>query len=198
MFSSLGFPWKRSKKTKIVPPKKVILGICAMDKKVKAKPMVEILTRLPEDLFEIKCFGDDCILNQPVESWPVVEVLITFYSNKFPTDKALNYIKLRKPYLINDLEMANVLKDRRMIYEILESIGIDVPFHVYVDREPGKEDTNFIEEFDEVLFQRFILFKLHSIFIHFSILLPMGSKLTSRLLKNLMMLKIIIFTSIIP
>ena len=45
-----------------------------MDKKTKAKPMKEILNRLPEELFEIFVFGDDVILNSPIEDWPVVEV----------------------------------------------------------------------------------------------------------------------------
>lgn len=47
---------------------KIRLGICAMDKKAKSKPMREILTRLPEEIFEIVIFGDECILNQPIES----------------------------------------------------------------------------------------------------------------------------------
>ena len=94
--------------------------------------------------------GDDRILNQPIDTWPVVDVLITFYSTKFPTEKALDYIKLRKPFLINDLEMDNTtLKDRRKVYNLLKSIGIDVPTHVFVNRDEG-EDNNVIEEYDEV------------------------------------------------
>lgn len=121
-----------------------------MDKKSRSKPMKEILSRLPEDLFEITVFGDDCILNQPVESWPVCEVLISFYSKGFPTDKALEYVKMRKPLLINDLEMEATLKDRRKVYDILQQLEIPVPFHIYVNRDTGEEDKNVIEEFDEV------------------------------------------------
>lgn len=150
MFKAIkfSFPWKSKNKNK--PVKKITLGICAMDKKAKSKPMREILQRLPEELFEIIMFGDNVILNQPIESWPVCEVLIAFYSTRFPTEKALEYIKIRKPYLINDLEMQSILNDRRKVYELLESQGIDVPHHIFVNREEGKEDTNVIEEFDEV------------------------------------------------
>jgi inositol hexakisphosphate/diphosphoinositol-pentakisphosphate kinase len=133
------------------PMKKITLGICAMDKKAKSKPMREILSRLPADAFEIVMYGDECILNTPVEEWPVVEVLITFYSTRFPTEKALEYIKLRNPYLLNDLEIDSVMKDRRKVYELLESQGIDVPHHVFLNREPGVEDTNQLEEHDEVI-----------------------------------------------
>lgn len=116
--------------------------------------MREILKRLPEQCFEIVIFGDECILNTPVEEWPVVEVLIAFYSTNFPLAKAVEYVKLRNPFMINDLEMDATLKDRRKVYELLQSQGIDVPFHVILDRdivagEPYR--TNVVEEFDEYI-----------------------------------------------
>lgn len=122
-----------------------------MDKKARSKPMREILQRLSPDLFEIVIFGDECIFNSPIEAWPIVDCLITFFSTNFPIEKALSYIKLRNPFLINDLEMHNVLVDRRKIYEILESLSIDVPKHVFVVRESGVEDTNVIEEHDDYI-----------------------------------------------
>ena len=147
MFKALQFlPWMKSKK----PMKKITLGICAMDKKAQSKPMREILSRLPADVFEIVMYGDECILNTPVEEWPVVEVLITFYSTRFPTEKALAYVKLRNPFLVNDLEMSSTLRDRRKVYELLLSQGIEIPHHVYCNREVGVEDPNVVEEFDEV------------------------------------------------
>ena len=133
------------------PMKKITLGICAMDKKAQSKPMREILSRLPAELFEIVMYGDELILNAPVEEWPIVEVLITFYSTKFPTEKALEYIKLRNPFLVNDLEMSFTLRDRRKVYEILLGLGFALPHHVYCNREPGVEDPNVVEEFDEVI-----------------------------------------------
>jgi inositol hexakisphosphate/diphosphoinositol-pentakisphosphate kinase len=142
--------WKSIKNFLKKPNKrKIRLGICAMDKKAKSKPMSEILDRLPKEMFEVELFGDDRILNHPIDNWPVVDVLITFYSTKFPTEKALEYIKLRKPFLINDLEMDTTLKDRRKVYNLLKSIGIDVPTHVFVNRDEG-EDNNVIEEYDDV------------------------------------------------
>jgi hypothetical protein len=52
-----------------------------MDKKARSKPMSEILKRLDPTAFEPIFFGDDAILNEPVESWPICDVLIAFYSN---------------------------------------------------------------------------------------------------------------------
>lgn len=98
--------------------KKIRLGLCAMDKKTRAKPMQEILSRFPKDLFEVVIFGDEVIQNEPIENWPVVECLISFYSNHFPIQKAIEYVRLRNPYLINDLDMQSVLDDRRLVYEV--------------------------------------------------------------------------------
>jgi hypothetical protein len=50
-------------------PDRIRLGICAMDKKARSKPMAEILSRLDETLFHVVFFGDDMILNQPIEEW---------------------------------------------------------------------------------------------------------------------------------
>ena len=38
---------------------RVILGICAMDKKTKAKPMQALIQRLPPDEFTVVMFGDE-------------------------------------------------------------------------------------------------------------------------------------------
>ena len=54
--------------------------------------MKEILTRVEAfGEFQIVIFGDNCILNQPVEEWPKVDALISFYSNGFPLQKAEQY-----------------------------------------------------------------------------------------------------------
>lgn len=130
--------------------RKIRLGICAMDKKAQSKPMREILSRLPSEIFEIITFGDDRILNEPIEEWPVVEALIAFYSTRFPTEKVMAYVKLRKPFLLNDLEVDNnLLKDRRKVYKMLQSQGIEVPKHVILNRD-GSDAKNSVEEFDEV------------------------------------------------
>lgn len=60
-------------------------------------------------------FGDSCILDDPVEEWPMCDCLIAFYSYGFPSDKAREYVKLRQPYALNILEMEDVLHDRRRV-----------------------------------------------------------------------------------
>lgn len=93
--------------------KKVIVGICAMAKKSNSKPMKEIVRRLENfSRIQIIIFSEDVILNRPVEEWPVVNALISFFSTGFPLDKAIEYKNLRNPFVVNDLEMQFVLQDR--------------------------------------------------------------------------------------
>ena len=84
-----------------------------MSKKSVSKPMKEILERLKNfEKIEIYVFPESVILNDPIEEWPIVDVLISFFSSGFPLSKAINYFKLRQPYAINDLETQHTLMDR--------------------------------------------------------------------------------------
>lgn len=64
---------------------------------------------------KVTVFGDHCILNEQVEKWPICDCLIAFYSTGFPSEKAKEYVKLRRPYALNNLEMEEVLHDRRRV-----------------------------------------------------------------------------------
>jgi inositol hexakisphosphate/diphosphoinositol-pentakisphosphate kinase len=139
-------------------PDRIRLGICAMDKKARSKPMAEILSRLDESLFHVIFFGDDLILNKPIEEWPDCEVVIAFFSKGYPLAKAKDYVDLKKPFILNDLEMQETLKDRRKVYDLLEASGIDVPRHAYVSLDDyvstGTGDGNKarereVQEFDD-------------------------------------------------
>jgi inositol hexakisphosphate/diphosphoinositol-pentakisphosphate kinase len=115
--------------------RKIVLGVCAMDKKAKSKAMHEILHRLPEKEFEVIVFGDDCIFNKDVEDWPIVDCLISFYSTNFPLEKAKQYVKLREPWCCNNLGSEHVLRDRRAVYEHLQKNHIKTPFHIFCSRD---------------------------------------------------------------
>jgi inositol-hexakisphosphate/diphosphoinositol-pentakisphosphate 1-kinase len=86
-------------------------------------------------VFQVVYFGDHVILNEPIEDWPVVDVLIAFFSKGYPLDKAVQYAALRKPHILNDLHQQSVLQDRRRVYDLLQASGIDVPRHVYLSRD---------------------------------------------------------------
>ena len=52
----------------------------------------------------------------------------------FPLEKSIEYTKLRKPYIINNLEMQYDIQDRRSVYRILEKEGIELPRYAILDR----------------------------------------------------------------
>nr|ACO88998.1 histidine acid phosphatase domain containing 2A isoform 5 (predicted) [Dasypus novemcinctus] len=136
-----------------VPPEpQIIVGICAMTKKSKSKPMTQILERLCRfDYLTVIILGEDVILNEPVENWPSCHCLISFHSKGFPLDKAVAYSKLRNPFLINDLAMQYYIQDRREVYRILQEEGIDLPRYAVLNRDPAQpEECNLIEGEDQV------------------------------------------------
>ncbi|XP_015573658.3 inositol hexakisphosphate and diphosphoinositol-pentakisphosphate kinase VIP2 isoform X3 [Ricinus communis] len=138
--------------------KKIKIGVCVMEKKVKcgfevlSAPMGQIMDRLQAfGEFEIIHFGDKVIAEDPIESWPICDCLIAFYSSGYPLEKAEAYAALRKPFLVNELEPQHLLHDRRKVYQRLEMYGIPVPRYALVNREfPYQELDYFSEEEDFV------------------------------------------------
>ncbi|KRT83754.1 Phosphatase [Oryctes borbonicus] len=127
-----------SSDTSLGPPdmedggKQVVVGVCAMAKKSQSKPMKEILTRLQEfEYIKIIVFPEE----KSVEEWPDCDCLISFHSKGFPLEKAVQYAQLHKPYVINNLHMQYDIQDRRKVYSILESEGIEIPRYAVLDRD---------------------------------------------------------------
>ncbi|XP_069748508.1 inositol hexakisphosphate and diphosphoinositol-pentakisphosphate kinase 2 isoform X5 [Narcine bancroftii] len=134
------------------PERQIVVGICAMAKKSKSKPMSEILDRLCKFKYiTTVIFEEDTILNEPVEKWPLCDCLISFHSKGFLLDKAVAYAKLRNPFVINDLDMQYNIQDRRKVYHILKEEGIELPRYAILNRDPDKPDEcNLIEGEDHV------------------------------------------------
>ncbi|XP_038661099.1 inositol hexakisphosphate and diphosphoinositol-pentakisphosphate kinase 2 isoform X5 [Scyliorhinus canicula] len=134
------------------PERQIVVGICAMAKKSKSKPMSEILGRLCRFKYiTTVIFEEYIILNQPVEQWPLCDCLISFHSKGFLLDKAVAYAKLRKPFVINDLNMQYNIQDRREVYHILKEEGIELPRFAILNRDPDKpEECNLVEGEDHV------------------------------------------------
>ncbi|CAC5392741.1 PPIP5K [Mytilus coruscus] len=115
-----------------------------MSKKANSKPMNEILTRLHKHMqLNTLLFDEDVILSSPVEEWPIVDVLISFFSAGFPLDKAIAYTNLRKPFVINDLESQYILLDRREVYKTLIKHGIPHPRYSVLNRDKGPLSTSY-------------------------------------------------------
>ena len=118
---------------------RLVLGVAALDRKGKyvifnnwviyiinfiyfllarSKPMRSILNRIMKiSNIEICIFGDKVILDEDVENWPLCDYLVSFFSDGFPLDKAIDYVNLRKPVCINDL-MVRIVFNIRFVYLI--------------------------------------------------------------------------------
>ena len=69
---------------------KIRMGICAMDRKARSKPMRAILDRLHAfGEFDIVVFGDKVITEDPITEWPLCDCLLSWHSEGFPLAKVM-------------------------------------------------------------------------------------------------------------
>ncbi|KAL5257711.1 hypothetical protein ACHWQZ_G012583 [Mnemiopsis leidyi] len=137
--------------------KKFKIGICAMENKSRSGPMKQILSRLDaQNFFEIIVFTNQMLFDLSIDEWPRVDCLLAFYSTGFPLDKAIDFANKYKPFMINDLEMQKVIRDREKVYSLLKSDNVPVPRYEVLKRKNDlnqslEADSQVMEEHEDHL-----------------------------------------------
>ncbi|KAF7683215.1 Inositol hexakisphosphate and diphosphoinositol-pentakisphosphate kinase [Astathelohania contejeani] len=109
------------------------VGVCIMPNKLNTRYAQGLIRRLSRK-FQLVIFNPDLILHEPVESWPRLNTLITFYHTTLPFDKVVKYYKMYGVRTPNDLLMQYALFDRRVTMTILQSLSINTPRCLFVNR----------------------------------------------------------------
>ena len=94
---------------------------------MRSRPMREILNFLSKNSdIDILRFKDEILFDQPIDQWIRCDVLIAFYSTGFPLQKAIRYVELYKPVMVNDLQVQHELWDRVRVLEKLRRINVPI------------------------------------------------------------------------
>ncbi|KAF4126644.1 Glutathione synthase/RimK-type ligase, ATP-grasp superfamily [Geosmithia morbida] len=87
-----------------------VIGICALDVKARSKPSRNILNRVIANReFDVVVFGD----------------------------KAIAYVKARRPFCVNDIPLQQLLWDRRLCLQLLDKTNVRTPKRLEVTRDGG-------------------------------------------------------------
>ncbi|VDK39548.1 unnamed protein product [Gongylonema pulchrum] len=119
-----------------------------------------------QDWLEFVVFPEEVILHEPVERWPLCDCLISFHATDFPLHKAIEYDRIRHPYVINDLRRQYDLLDRCKVFQALARAGIEHPRHgVLVRDNEGKVVNGMI--FNKPFVEKPLSAEDHNVYIYY-------------------------------
>lgn len=123
-------------------PARITLGVAAMARKAHSAPMQSILAALRAAMPHITTIVLDeaALLHAPAAAWPRVDALLAFHSRGFPLEKVARETRggrRGRVFMVNDLEMQEVMRDRVRVCDVLRAAGVPQPRSIVVDRRVG-------------------------------------------------------------
>ncbi|MES1918664.1 hypothetical protein MHBO_000598 [Bonamia ostreae] len=171
------------------------IGFLTTDKKAKNKQIRNLVERLEAfGEFKAEIVRSSYLDKLPAEEWPIFDVFIPYHLDFFTIDKALEYVRIRKPFLFNDLESQAKIQDRRHIYECLRKNGIPCLENFVYDHTDQSNPHKFEENDDYIqtngmrIYRPFVEKPLsarrHDINIYYSKAMGRGVRKLFRKIKN--------------
>lgn len=121
----------------------LVLGVCGMSKKTRSSSMRRLLNsvvKYGEGRIVVDVFEEEVILGLSVDRWPQCDVLLAFYADGFPLEKARQYIRnWPRMRVLCDVSMQERMLDRRNVAVMLRDAGIPAPASIFVNRDSWGE-----------------------------------------------------------
>ncbi|KAH9385383.1 inositol-hexakisphosphate/diphosphoinositol-pentakisphosphate 1-kinase [Nematocida major] len=100
------------------------IGVFIPNRKLHTEPMKQLGEYLKRKGYSIYYFEDAYRDETPVDSWPHVDVMLTFFSEGIDFMKIRTYASIHKPFEVNAIDRQFLLLDRRSVMAVLDKIKV--------------------------------------------------------------------------
>lgn len=122
----------------------VLVGVFIPNRKLHTAPMKQLGKYLKGKGYSIYYFEDTYRDETPVETWPHVDVILTFFSEGIDFIKIKKYAEMHKPLEINKIDPQFLLLDRRAVMSVLDKIGVPTALRITYNAKPERSSSVYI------------------------------------------------------
>ncbi|KAI5189450.1 inositol-hexakisphosphate/diphosphoinositol-pentakisphosphate 1-kinase [Nematocida minor] len=108
----------------------VHLGVFIPNRKLHTEPMKQLGRYLKSKGYSVYYFEDAYREETPVDAWPHVDVILSFFSEGIDFMKIKKYAEMHCPVEINRIDAQFLLLDRRAVMAILDKIEVPTAFRI--------------------------------------------------------------------
>jgi len=119
------------------------IGVFIADKKLHSYQMQEIKTYLVKKGYLVYWFCKSYRDAVPFEEWPIVDVVISFFSEGMEFLSVQKYVQKHTPLELNNIDRQFLLLDRRIVLEVLEKIGVPTANRLFFSADGTSEKNAY-------------------------------------------------------